>query len=121
MQLAINTTQHGDMTRLSRSRLAELSDILEGELDRDELLAIVHELIENDRETLDLAQLRELADWLENNKPMRLYAVQNVFASYVMRALQGKPTEGGKRRRNRKTLRKKRKTRKSKASRRRHL
>lgn len=119
MQLSIDTTQHGDMTHLSRTRLMELSDVLDGEtLGREELLAVAHELIENDKDTLDLGQIRELADWLEN-KPVPLYAVQSVFASYVMRALKGKPAEGGKSKSKRKQT-KKRKT-KSKASRRRHL
>ncbi len=124
MQLSIDTTQHGDMTRLTRGQLAELSDVLDGEtLGREELFAIAHELIENDKDTLDLGQLRELADWLENNKPVQLYAVQSVFASYVMRALQGKPAEGGKRKSKSKSKRKQTKKRKgkSKASRRRYL
>lgn len=123
MQLSIDTVQRGDMTHLSRTRLMELSDVLEGieMLGRNELLAIAHELIDNDKETLDLVQLHKLAYWLQNNKPVQLYTVQSVFASYVMRALQGKPAEGGKRksRRSRKTRIRKHKT-KSRASRRRY-
>ncbi len=78
-------------------------------LERQELIEIGRELIDNDADSFNNNNLNRLQYMLEAGKPVKLREVQNVFLDYAERAMRGKV--GGKTRKTRK-MRKTRKARK---------
>ncbi len=96
MNLQIDTSLRGNISKITKDRLTVLVDLLEGEdvLPRDTLIAIGKELVEGDKDTMDKQNLERMVYMLEANKPVSMRQVQHVFSDYVARAAEGK--RGGK-------------------------
>ncbi len=114
MNLQIDTSLRGNISKITKDRLTVLVDLLEGEdvLPRDTLIAIGKELVEGDKDTMDKQNLERMVYMLEANKPVSVRQVQSVFSDYVARAAEGK--RGG--RYSRKSRRNSRKSRSSRNS-----
>ncbi len=115
--LSINTGKRGNITRLSKAELEALLNKLEDDevvLPVSELIEIGQTLIEHDRDTMDKAQMEQLVKWMRDGKAVSLRQVQNVFSDYATRAKLGKPAEGGRLQRRRRTLKRTKRNNKTK-------
>lgn len=112
MALAINTTLRGNISRLTKDRLREITDTLDEDdvLEKSTLVLLGTELAAHNKIVMEQVNIERLLEMLEHNIPVKtVKEIQNVFLDYAERALKGKQ-EGGKRRKTRRVRKHKRKT-----------
>lgn len=112
MNISINTGTIPNISKLGKTRLLELQDVLESDviLTKEQLLLIGNELLENTISYLDEHNIQRILYMIQEDKVKNLREVQNVFTSHVERALEGKKGGMRKRRSMRGTYRKKRRS-----------
>ncbi len=119
MELTINTTKRGNISRLTRDRLKEMDDMLDGDatLDKNTLVLLGTELAAHNLGRMDQVNLERLLEMMNDDLADNvLKQIQNTFSEYVMRALEGKQdggaTKGKRRKTSKKSHRKTRRTQK---------